>query len=325
MMGLRNELVDAQATLLKAAEAEHSLIRENIELKSQLRSSHSGYISPPSSYAPIPDPLHDPRSPILEPASLQHVVARLEEKVERQQAQLFQHQQLFDQLDPTGLLKGANLNGLHLPQWQRERLDDILAEVVTQQKRLTTDQEMQAKQARHDSIKQQTIAAETKEQLLDLQRRLKALEEQVNGHGKTLRGCTEDELVKQRDAHAEHVREHTKRVDELETEQQASHRKLLEAGEQVRQLQRSCEQLSESLAAVQEATTNSEKNQESFNQHFKSRLGSTVRAIEIVAQVANSASSAAAAAGAEKKAKKKAVTSKKSPAAGKPSKLARSK
>ena len=73
------------------------------------------------------------------------MVARLEEKVERQQAQLFQHQQLFDQLDPTGLLKGANLNGLHLPQWQRERLDDILAEVVTQQKRLTTDQEMQAR------------------------------------------------------------------------------------------------------------------------------------------------------------------------------------
>ena len=111
---------------------------------------------------------------------------------------------------------------------------------------------MRAKQVQQDIRQQETIVADTNEQLLELQRRLKSLEEQVDEQGKALRDSSEDglrehsnELVKQRHVHETHAREHKKRVDDLETEQQASHRKLLEAEEQVRQLQLSCEQLAQ--------------------------------------------------------------------------------
>jgi hypothetical protein len=259
----------------------------------------------------------------------------------------------------------------------------VLADVEMQQKRIATEQELKAKEVQQDIRQQQTIVSDASEQLLEMQRRLKLLEETVEEQGKSLREAMEEglrehsnELSKNKHMHEMHARDIKKRQDDTDTEQLATTRKVVEAEEQVHALVLSCKQLEQvsrvsleekkgqgdimmaivlkserdniipmlqTMVQVQEKAESAERNQAQLNQDFQvrnsksdtafeyilcrftifgfvtlqSRLGSTVRAIEIVAQVANSASAVASASNSSstiKKSTKKASSTKKSAA-----------
>jgi hypothetical protein len=126
----------------------------------------------------------------------------------------------------------------------------VLTEVEMQQKRMATDQDLKAKEVQQDLRQQQIIVSEASENLLDMQRRLKLLEERVEEQGRSLQDVMEEglrehghELLKHKAVHEHHARESKKRHDDSENEQQRVQRKIVEAEEQVRGLQMSSDQL----------------------------------------------------------------------------------